>query len=280
MSKKTIPMLVAVVGFLVLAVVSMLSLGSTAQADTPNDTPTPGTPILDTPTSTPVTPTATPTQVSTTSLDFAFTGLITSGEGKGTVLPGGLVLAAQADGAFTGHFYTANGSKSAVKGKIASNGDIDISFYMSDKGKATIKGHATLNTARRYVGTFKVLHEGDSVASGNWSASPVVDPTKILAFAFSHTARKGSGAHKYDGVLVLDSTTLQGALTLPDGTAYNVAAQLVQGNLSVNITLGTNLNLIGIATPLHGDELKGFTGTYIGPNKGDTGSWSVYAFRA
>lgn len=213
-----------------------------------------------------------------TTVSTAFTGQVTKGQLKHTILTGGLTLSIDGSGNFTGTFKQANGSVLNVKGTLDSSGNLKITFF--NNGAPFIYGQGTLNTSTgEFTGPFQVVAGGKQISSGIWSALIIANPGNSVALAFGGQTMQGpdSGA-KYYGAIVLDGSTLTGTFNLPDGTIVPVSAQAKSnGHIVVTFQLGSQ-HILGKGRPYVNGSEKGYDGPYYGPRKGDVGMWTAYLF--
>ncbi len=251
MSKKKVIILVAVVAFLALTAISTFAV---------------------------VARNAHASNAKTTTIHLAFTGLVTKGEAKGNPIIGGLTEVVQSTGYFNGNLHQSDGTQISTSGKL-DDGNITISFY-NVIGAPVIKGVGHFTKAGDFVGTFQVFYGDKKIDTGIWSALPVNEPEDVTAFSFVGVDIGGHNAGvAYTGALVLNKKTLAGTFNLPDGTIVPVTAILNKNHvLKVRFHLSEDVEIIGIGTPSHEGNLKGFAGTFTGPVHGDTGKWVAYGF--
>lgn len=251
MSKKKIITLIAVVTFVALIAVSTFAVvASNAKAS----------------------------GARTTTIHLAFTGLVTKGKARNTPITGGLTEVVQSTGYFNGNLHLDDGTQISTSGKL-DDGNITISFY-NVMGAPVIKGVGHLTKAGDFVGTFQVFYNDKKTDTGIWSALPVNEPEDVTAFAFVGIDIEGHNKGTiYTGALVLNKKTLAGTFNLPGGTIVPVTAILNKDHvLKVRFHLSEDVEIIGIGTPSHEGNLKGFAGNFTGPIHGDTGKWIAYSF--
>ena len=214
----------------------------------------------------------------TTTIHLAFTGLVTYGLAKGTPITGGLTETIRSTGYFNGNLRQPDGTQTSTSGKLDEK-YIEITFYDAS-GAPAIKGQGHLTKAGDYVGTFKVYYSDKHIDKGIWSALPIANPREASTFAFVGIATKGPAKNTtYTGALILNDDTRIGVFDLPNGTIIPLVAKVdKKGNITVTFNLASTSHIVGTGKPSHTDNLKGYTGTFIGPNNKDAGNWVAYRF--
>ncbi len=253
MSKKKIQALVVAVVFLVLTAVSTFAMFkiNTARAS----------------------------DARTTTIHLAFTGLVTYGLAKGTPITGGLTETIRSTGYFNGSLHQPDGAQISTSGKLDEK-YIEITFYNAS-GTPAIKGQGHLTNAGDYVGTFKVYYSDKHIDKGIWSALPIANPREASAFAFVGLATKGPSKNTtYTGAIVLNEDTHSGVFNLPNGTIIPLITKTDRkGNITITFHFSSTSKIVGVGTPSHTRNLKGYTGTFVGPKNTDAGNCVAYRFR-
>ncbi len=252
MSKKKIVVLVAVVAFLIITAVSTIFAVQTA---------------------------ARASDAKTTTIHLAFTGIITYGKAKGTPLIGGLTEVIRSTGYFNGNLHMTDGTQISTSGKVDDK-RIEITFY-NMLGAPVIRSQGHLTKSGDYVGAFQIYYKDKRIDKGLWSALPVADPKEAIALAFVGLDTKGP--HKntvYTGSIVLNEDTFVGTFNLPNGAVIPVVAKFdSKGNITVTFNFSSTSKIGGIGVPSHQGNLKGYVGTFAGPDAQDAGQWVAYGFR-
>ncbi len=253
MSKKTLIMLVASIGFLTLTILSAFAFVATH--------------------------TSAHAAAGSKTVHLAFTGLITAGQGKGTPLTGGLTEVVQNGGAFAGALTLPGGAKIPTTGQITGP-KISITFAVS--ATASITGTGKFEKSGDYIGRFQVFAGKNKTADGIWSALPVVNNPSVIALAFVGADDKGPSAGAiYTGAIVLNSRTLVGTFSLPTGAVIPVKAKIgADGQIRVEFQLSATAKIVGEGQPVKtaAGVLSGFVGGFKGPQVGDTGKWVAATF--
>lgn len=215
----------------------------------------------------------------TTTIHLAFTGLVTYGLAKGTPITGGLTETIRSTGYFNGNLRQPDGTQTSTSGRV-NDKYIEITFYDAS-GAPTIKGQGHFTKAGNYVGTFQVYYSDKHIDKGLWSALPIVNPGEVNAFAFVGLTIKGPAKNTtYTGAIILDEDGHAGIFNLPNGTLIPLIAKIdKKGNITVTFNLSSSSHIVGTGKPSHTGNLKGYTGTFVGPNTKDAGNWVAYRFR-
>lgn len=252
MSKKKFIALIAVVAFLALTAISAFTFVATR---------------------------AKASDVKTTTVHLAFSGLVTTGQAKGAPFTGGLTEVVRSTGYFNGNLHLADGTQISTSGKL-DDGKITLSFY-DIMGAPVIKGVGHLTKAGDFVGTFQVFYQDKKVDTGIWSALPVANPKEVIALAFLGLDTKGPDKDTiYAGAIVLNEDTFVGTINLPNGAIVPVSATFdSKGHITVTFTLSSTSKIVGIGSPSHQGNFKGYAGSLVGPNVKDAGQWVAYGFR-
>ncbi len=253
MSKKTILVLVAAVGFLALSVFSTLFFVQTRSAVHASGG-------------------------KTTPVNLAFTGLVTTGKAKGAVITGGLTEVVQSNGYFNGSLHLPGGVQIPTRGRIVGK-NINITFDYT-KGAPIIKGEGDLEKTGGFVGRFQVFYKDKKIDTGTWSALPVARPKDSLALAFVGATVKGSDAGTtYSGAIVVDDKTHKGTFNTAAGAIIPVSAKFdAKGVITVVFHISSKVEIVGQGSPVQQATLKGYTGAFVGPKSGDAGKWAAYFF--
>ena len=255
MSKKTIMLLVGAAGFLALTVLStVFFVMSQSKAHASSGAPS--------------------------TVNLAFSGLVTGGKQKGTVLTGGLNEVVQTTGYFNGNLHLPDGTQISTSGQIDGT-KINITFYNA-MGAPEIKGEGQLTKAGDYVGRFQIYYKDDKVDSGIWSALPNTHPNPVtLAFAGQDIKGPDSGTSYY-GALMFGKDSLTGTLNTPDGSIIPVTVRFGEdGQVHVTFSLSSGEKIQGQGAPFtkpNNGNLEGYKGSFSGPDAKDSGPWAAYVF--
>ncbi len=221
----------------------------------------------------------TPTHASVTTTDYAFTALITKGEGRATEMTGGLTLDTSKAGDFTGSYRLSDDSTQQVVGAVKSDGSITFTFYKQNV--AYLKGRGKENNSQQFSGDFGLFQAGKLVSTGAWSTL-AVDPKSMTALALDGTVNKGHDKGTLlAGAIILNNQTLTGAIL--DASGNTMPCQIITSNGGKNIQLTVNkTTIIGtgkLVTNPGNKNNKGYSGVFAGPNTGDKGNWKAFFFK-
>ena len=212
---------------------------------------------------------------------YSFSSLVTAGSGAGTIGAangeGGLTLHIAADGTFTGTVVANPSSVHRVNGSFQSDGSISLSILYSLgtiwHGTAHPRGHG------KYVGTFVVSYAGIVLRSGIWVLVPVRNPQNVVSIDVSMlTTAEPDRNTLYGGVILLDSSGSYGTLRLQDGRVVPALAHISQDKISFAFLLNRHLFVFATGIPTIIGTVVKYTGTFVGPHRGDRGNWSGYSF--
>jgi hypothetical protein len=136
----------------------------------------------------------------------------------------------------------------------------------------TLDGHAISSKTGQFGGAIAM---GGTSGVGSWVLTP---ETVHIGFDIGGKSAKGS-AHKVSigGALSMTATAdgwADGTFTLlTDGKVVPADGRLVNGNLVATLYMaGGDVVVVGSSSPFL--QLSKWTGTFVGPTKGDTGTWS------
>lgn len=207
----------------------------------------------------------------------------TAGTGVGTIAAvdgqGGLTLHINADGTFLGQEVTNPHSSENVSGNFQDNGAIFLTMYF---GRGTYwHGKAQSERDGRYIGKFVVTFADIILRSGLLSLVPVFNPAQKVAIDISAIATTGpEQGTPFGGVMILDDhDNDRGKISLPDGSVVAISTHIVQSKMSFTFHQERHQRIVatGTSSILGGTVVK-FTGTFVGPLQGDTGTWYGYPF--
>ncbi len=147
------------------------------------------------------------------------------------------------------------------------------SFTVKSKGwSMSLAGQAVNGKSGQFGGAITM---NGTAGVGSWVITP---ETVHIGFDIGGQSAKGS-AHKVSvgGALSMSATTdgwADGTFTLlADGTIVPAEGRLVNGNLVATLHMATgDVMIVGTSSPFL--QLSKWAGTFVGPAKGDTGTWS------
>lgn len=254
MIKKTILLLVAVLGFLTFVLVPAITFAAT--------------------TTTTAHATSPPTSI--TRASYAFTALITAGQSIGKPITGGLTLNVHSNGNVFGTFHASDSTVALVHGQVADS-QITIAFQDTSNGQV-VQGTGTANSAGEYLGTFTIAASNQQkvVASGNWTALPVANPGSVLAFALHSFITQGPDqGTTFTAAVVIDRKTLTGTFSGPNGDLANVTVVFQDDGEKIIASYANGLFIdVGYLVT----DPDGYVGTLTVTGTTDKGHWSGYFF--
>jgi hypothetical protein len=209
-----------------------------------------------------------------TTIYYAFTGIITKGVQKSTTLVGGLALNVDHTGAFMGTYHAPDNSMLDVNGMGKSDGSINLT--MSKHNMVYLKGQGKVNANREFLGTFQTFQMGKQSSSGSWSAI-LANPKNMTGMAFQGQVIQGQ--HKGSllaGAILLDNQTLKGTLLDAAGNLTPCHATLNKAGKAIKIVIGSNI----VSTGQLNNSSKSYKGEFMGPATNDMGNWeaSIFSF--
>jgi hypothetical protein len=225
---------------------------------------------------------------------YTLSASITQGQGKDTQIDGGLSFVLRGGGNFFGRLSLPTKMPAPLPNEryVNTSGTIlsgNVTLNLLDSGQMFFAGQGTFISGSEMTGTFQVMVNGSSVGSGVWSAVQAPGPGNQIAMSFTCQVIAGPDTKMVlNGTLVLDTASLQpnvpvsGTFNMSDGTLLPVQASIDDvKDLSLNIgTDGQGMYITALGIPYY-DKItntSGYTGTFEGPHRHDTGPWSAMIF--
>ncbi len=205
---------------------------------------------------------------------YHFAAQVVHGASSGWAASGQLSGTMDYKSGIVGTITLTTGITATVTGALTNTTSLaPTSLKIKSKGWAmTLDGQAIDGKSGQFGGAIGI---GGNSGVGSWVLIPETTP---IGFDIGGQSIKGS-AHKVSigGALAMSATAdgwADGTFTLlTNGTVVPADGHMVNGNLVATLHLvGGDVTVVGTSSPFL--QLSKWTGTFIGPAKGDTGTWS------